>query len=756
MQFTNLSPIWPIPEPPSEVTHHSRKRPALRVFPSERPRIKLEGVPLASLENSESQNSHSGRKRKFGLGIENSSSFPDPVRAITPDLEKGGRSPNIAERIEERIWQYNLSGNVIKRWLLEIISWWVSALSMAAIVGVLIYYRDGKLPRWPCGLTLNAYIAVLSKTSGAALTLPVSEALGQLKWSWFQGKAKTMWDFEIFDNASRGPWGSFLLLIRTKGKALAAFGALITLFALALDPFFQQVVDFPERWALNGTSQIPRVIQYKPTIGVQIKGGQQVALQDQSLQAVADAFFYDNGTQPVAFGTGIRADIPLSCPSSNCTWPSYETLGVCSQCVEVPQLLTWGCFNTTLDWVGNLTGFNTNATSGRMCGFFLNATSGAPVMMSGYKEELGGVKGEVLITRILPLVTNPKRTSLYDGSIHFKHIRNPIVDALIVGALNGADSVYHNQTPTAHECVVSWCVKTIKSSYYLATYQEEVTQTFFNTTDGPYPWEEVSFRQTAGLNSTDQFYLPNGNISIQAPRDGRNISWYGVSNDTAFATIFSFDDIFPSFITAANATMQPFLRYKVAQKGPLLRNVDLNPWVLPNNVTHHMERFATALTNAIRSSNSHEMFMGLAYDRENFVSVRWEWLTLPLGLLILSLIFLVATIVKTSKERDQVGVWKTSALATLLYGLPDHYQERITNRASLGTPRAKAKKLKVKLLPTKGWRVSGNLFSPVTPNPNIKNNEPQPMKGWRVSGNAFTPATSDSNGTSNKAPPGWI
>jgi hypothetical protein len=88
---------------------------------------------------------------------------------------------------------------------------------MGAIIGILIYLKDERLPKWPLGLTLNAYISLLSKIASAALLFPTSEALGQLKWSWFQSNSKKMWDFEIFDNASRGPWGSILLLIRTKG-----------------------------------------------------------------------------------------------------------------------------------------------------------------------------------------------------------------------------------------------------------------------------------------------------------------------------------------------------------------------------------------------------------------------------------------------------------------------------------------------------------------------------------------------------------
>jgi hypothetical protein len=88
---------------------------------------------------------------------------------------------------------------------------------MGAIVGVLIFLRDEKLPKWPLGLTLNSYISILSKIAGAALLLPTTEALGQLKWGWFQ-KPRKMVDFEIFDEASRGPWGSLMLILRSKGR----------------------------------------------------------------------------------------------------------------------------------------------------------------------------------------------------------------------------------------------------------------------------------------------------------------------------------------------------------------------------------------------------------------------------------------------------------------------------------------------------------------------------------------------------------
>lgn len=717
-QFTNLSPTWPIPEPPPQ-------RPALRFFPSGRPRIQLDN----GLHKEKQQPVRDSRSKADlnGLGILNRPSS----LAMSQINEAGESQPNIAQRIEQRLWQYTTSRNVVKRWLLEIISWWISAICMATIIGVLTHYRNGKIPDWPGVLTLNALIAILSKISGAALILPVSEALGQLKWSWFQGDSKKMWDFEIFDNASRGPWGSILLLIRTKGKALAALGALITLFSMALDPFFQQVVDFPEQLALLGNSSIPNVVVYKPRFGIEFLAGNELNQQDQDIAAIAQKFLYDNGTQPLQFGNGTRPDIPLSCPTSNCTWPLYDTLGVCSACTDVSELLTFACLNTTVDWAANSSGAYLEYTypNARMCGYFLNATSDTPILMSGYLADSANsseATGEILLMRAFPLISNPRREAFYSGSYKFKHVRNPIVDFFVVSAANGSDSVLRHQVPVAHECMLTWCVKTINSSYSFATYNEEVKHEFINDTAGPYPWFSKQF-QSAKLNGTEAYYQQN--VTIDPP--GHNASIVRVSNKTAMYTIQIFDDFLPSWTTVANASADSIMRFKFAlNKSPNWIKPIFNPWLAPNNVTSHMERLATALTNTIRSSNSSEPVLGKAYCTQAYVLVRWVWLILPVSLLFLSLVFLVSTIIKTGRGAAQVGVWKTSAIATLLYGLPDDMQEKITSSADkdpkAGTPRAKAKQLKVRLLPTRGWRASGNLFSPMMP----KVNQNQAPPGW--------------------------
>jgi hypothetical protein len=105
----------------------------------------------------------------------------------------------------------------IEWWMFEILSWIFSVLCIATIVIVLIHFNGRELPQWKLGITINAFIAIFAGFAKSALLVPTAEALGQLKWDWYQSKPKKMMDFEILDSASRGPWGSMMLLTRSKG-----------------------------------------------------------------------------------------------------------------------------------------------------------------------------------------------------------------------------------------------------------------------------------------------------------------------------------------------------------------------------------------------------------------------------------------------------------------------------------------------------------------------------------------------------------
>jgi hypothetical protein len=215
--------------------------------------------------------------------------------------------------------------------------------------------------RWPLGLTI---VTVLSKVASAALILPISEAIGQLKWSWFHGKeSKDALDFEIFDKASRGAWGSVLLLVRTKGKSLAALGALLTVLLLAIDTFFQQVTSLPEKWTPRGEGLIPRAVRYEPEVVLAYQtnwGDLPIAQPNLDLREALTPLFYDkNNTELSRRRNGTQTELPLSCPTSICQWSPYQTLGVCSACADISELLTWACLPMSMDWIRNATGPST-------------------------------------------------------------------------------------------------------------------------------------------------------------------------------------------------------------------------------------------------------------------------------------------------------------------------------------------------------------------------------------------------------------
>lgn len=649
--------------------------------------------------------------------LQSMSSEPNPSytpnRSGSPSDDKS--SLDFTQRIERKLAEYNASQNVFKKWLFEIMTWLVSALCMATIVAIYIYINQKPMSDFNMAITASN---ALGKVASAALIVPTSEALGQLKWNWFHN-SRAMWDFEIFDKASRGAWGATLLLFRTKGRSLAALGALLMVLMLAIDTFFQQVVEFPDRWALqNTTGAIPRISIYAPSYARVFSQDYAMSQVDKYIRPIGEEYFYSNGTQPVVLGNGTRPDIPLSCPTSRCTWPEYETLAVCSTCADVSDSLnlTYACLNTTIDWSTKYIGpiRDIPFPQGVVCGYFINATSTAPTIMSGYivsSNATNYTAQEALLVRTLPLTTFMSKIRLYGtGSIKFSSIRNPIMDVLIASAPGGSESVYQKIHPIVHECVLSWCVQSMKSSYEYGKYQETVISAYQNTTAGPSPWVAWKIPEQEGGGYWTE-YLEN--VTIVPPKlrlsgldpDAADVE-YGVKNETAAAIMLGFDDFFPSYYTQLRNTTVPQLRFKEYELGPSKRALSFNPWLAPNNITRHMERLATAMTNAMRSTSSGKTLQGEAYQKENYIKIRWEWLSFPFSLLFLSLVFLVATITKTSSS-SETGVWKTSAMPTLIYSLPKEAQGQFTSSSTWGSEKEAPKRTRIKLLPNMGWRISG-------------------------------------------------
>lgn len=194
---------------------------------------------------------------------------------------------------------------------------------MSAIVAIYLYIKNEPLAKLGDLLT---FANILGKVASAALIVPTTEALGQLKWNWFH-QSNAMYDFEIFDKATRGPWGAAMLLYRTKGRSLAALGAILILLLLAIDSFLQQVIDLPERWYLTEERGMARrTVRYQPDIPMVFSEGYPLTNADPDVQNVLKKFFYGNGTQPMPYGNATRTDIPIVSSSVPCVFRFYASL----------------------------------------------------------------------------------------------------------------------------------------------------------------------------------------------------------------------------------------------------------------------------------------------------------------------------------------------------------------------------------------------------------------------------------------------
>lgn len=74
--------------------------------------------------------------------------------------------------------------------------------------------------------------------------VPIAACLNQMKWDHFEYRENPLEHLQLYDDASRGPWGSFLLLVTGRAKVLTAWAfAAVTLVSLGNDPSTQQMIE---------------------------------------------------------------------------------------------------------------------------------------------------------------------------------------------------------------------------------------------------------------------------------------------------------------------------------------------------------------------------------------------------------------------------------------------------------------------------------------------------------------------------------
>ncbi|KAK4105368.1 hypothetical protein N658DRAFT_416829 [Parathielavia hyrcaniae] len=103
-------------------------------------------------------------------------------------------------------------------WLPELVCCCLSIACLVVIVVLLKTYDGRRLADWPLSVSLNTLIAFLAAICQAALTVPLTEGLSQLKWNSFARGEKPLAELQTFEDAKRGPVGSAVLLCKRRGR----------------------------------------------------------------------------------------------------------------------------------------------------------------------------------------------------------------------------------------------------------------------------------------------------------------------------------------------------------------------------------------------------------------------------------------------------------------------------------------------------------------------------------------------------------
>lgn len=147
-------------------------------------------------------------------------------------------------------------------WSIEIACIILSAAVLVSIAIFLLEIRGRLLTSWKIIIKPNTVLSILSTVFKAMVLVAVASSIGQLKWIYLSKKSFGLDQLQIFDDATRGPWGAlvFFWKARRYGTVIAYAGCIITIAAIALDPFSQELLSFdPAPTQVNGvSSSVPR------------------------------------------------------------------------------------------------------------------------------------------------------------------------------------------------------------------------------------------------------------------------------------------------------------------------------------------------------------------------------------------------------------------------------------------------------------------------------------------------------------------
>lgn len=577
-------------------------------------------------------------------------------------------------------------------WWQEIVSSIVSMACLGVIVVVLKMFENVSITKWSLPITINSMLAVSTAFMKACLVFPVAESIGQTKWFRFSSDVRSMSELVHFDLATRGPWGCVTLLFgqlfRPTRSYFATLGAIITIAAVALDPFSQSLISLYrcEQPLLSGTALIPRINVYtggelKPLDEMWIP---EAATTDGNLRESMQSAMYIGLVKPP---DNSSASVETFCSTGNCTFAAdatkavFQTLSMCHSCRDISDQIIEdspiGNHTLPSGAVANDRDLFSCAAEPSFraddpifkfeCVMRNDYSLGLPVptaiscqLFPCVKTYAAGIRNSQYTETILSTETpNPGNAAVHKDSLALI-ISAAVIDPLRAGVRKKCESA---STPSASHTVAFGEVEVIK------TIRDNITQ---------------------GLDY-QRWYEPEC------------IWGFEVQSQWGFSSFLA-DKINLHKLGLPLSSGEPWLR-KAFQNG--------NGSVATFDEV--VGGLALTISGQMRSENVTAEFStrpveGTAWENDTCIGVQWQWISFPVSLLMLEILLLLATIDR-GRRCDWRGDWKSSPLP-LLFNAPLHDGDiGAAKSLTVAEMEERASLLRIKMVqdphecPSEGWRL---------------------------------------------------
>jgi hypothetical protein len=445
--------------------------------------------------------------------------------------------------------------------------------------------------------------------------------------------------------------------------SLPAVGAIITVLSLAFDPFVQQILS-------TYVQQVPRASPLAVTTQATS------FLQPQSLllqQAISNAVYTD------------KFDRTPGCPSGNCSFPDFRSLGWCSKCQDVTREVQSNCsysYNASTLVPGSHTYGQCDLGLGQGYATTL-LWEVAPVGNTSF--------GFQVTTEALWLVddgnamanatfVNPTYSGIDSPQAVLGHVRMAFDDDAF------PEKGFH--VANATQCVLSYCVRDYQVSVESGALSVNQSGPNFGKV---YTRDDVNMAcWTADPDAIAEMKYTNITTSLSFPTQQGTIDFTNEVDPEHFAFCSSraingiqglavalggYGASIGNPISGSSQSGVAFSEAGVQETDYFGATAGASADVFTylsttstlGDVTNRLADALTAL--ALTLPNKTQAITGSVSNPEVFVQVRWEWISLPIALCVGGAVFLAFTAFST--RMSGVGLWKGSSLAYLYHGLDE-------------------------------------------------------------------------------------